>query len=70
MTHEDHDVIVERDGSGTGAGVIAGVIVVLALVFVLWFLALGPGRGAFGGNSKNPDINVNVSVPTAQPHSS
>jgi hypothetical protein len=35
MTHEHHDVIVERDtsgdGSGAGAGVIVGVIVVLAL---------------------------------------
>ncbi len=65
MTHEDHDtVVVERGGSGMGA--IVGVIVVLLLLAGFWYFALGPGKGTFSGTS-DPNINVNVSVPTAAP---
>jgi hypothetical protein len=70
MTHDhDHDVVVDNRGSGVGA--ILGVIVIIALIVGIWYFAFGPGQGAFGGTTDQPnDINVNVELPSVAPDAS
>ena len=63
MTH-DHDVIVEREGTGVGTilGIILAVIVVLAIV---WFFFLGgsnPGTNN-GGGTDQTDITIEQPAP-------
>jgi hypothetical protein len=67
--HDHHDVIVEDRGGGIGT--ILGVIVILALLVGIWYFALGPGQGTFGGTTdRGNDINVDVNLPSAAPASS
>ncbi len=68
MAHEHDREVIVSDG-GSGFGVIVGVILVIALLAGIWFFALGPGSSSTSGTGQ-PDINVDVSVPTAQPASS
>ena len=61
----DHDVVVDNRGSGIGS--ILAVIVVLAILAGIWYFALGPGQGTFGGTTNDgTDINVNVEVPSVE----
>ena len=72
-THDDHDTVVVRDGGGSGAGMIVGVILVVALLAAIWYFALGPGQGTFGGDDVNvnvpEDMNVDVNMPSDAPAS-
>jgi hypothetical protein len=61
-------VVVERGGSGLGA--ILGIIVIAILAVGIWYFAFGPGQGAIGGGTSNPDINVNVELPSVAPAAS
>jgi hypothetical protein len=75
MAEHDREVIIHDDhGSGSGVGVIVGVLLVLVVVLALWFVAFGPGRGAFSGDrsndNANPNINVDVNLPTIAPDAS
>lgn len=67
--HDDHDVVVV-DRSGGGMGTILGVIVVALLLVGIWYFAFGPGQGTFGGSTDQPNINVNVELPSAAPEGS
>ena len=64
---DHHDVIVQDRGSGVGA--ILAVILIIALAIGVWYFALGPGQGTFGGSTTNngTDINVNVELPSVEP---
>ena len=67
MTHDhgSHDVIVEDRGGGIGT--ILGVIVIIALLAGIWYFALGPGQGTFGGTTDSgTDINVDVNLPSVE----
>ena len=61
-------VIVERRGSGLGT--ILGIIVIAILAVGIWYFAFGPGQGAFGGGTTNPDVNVNIELPSVAPAAS
>ncbi len=72
MTYEPpHDREVIVDDRGSGVGMILGVVVVIALLIGIWYFAMGPGQGVFGGSSDQPNkINVNVNLPSTGPASS
>jgi len=67
---EDRETVVV-DNRGSSFGTILGIIVIAALLVGIWYFAFGPGQGTFSGSSTDqPNINVNVSVPSAQPNGS
>jgi len=68
-TDRDRDVVVV-DRRGSGLGTILGVIVIAILAVGIWYFAFGPGQGTFSGETGNPDVNVNVELPSAAPEGS
>jgi hypothetical protein len=68
-TDPDRDVVVV-DRRGSGLGTIVGVIVIAILAIGIWYFAFGPGQGSFDGGTDNPDINVNVELPSVAPGAS
>jgi hypothetical protein len=67
---EDRDTVVV-DNRGSGLGTILGIVVIAALLVGIWYFAFGPGQGTFnGGSTDQPNINVDVNLPSAQPNGS
>ena len=66
----EHDTVVV-DNRGSSLGTILGIIVIAALLVGIWYFAFGPGQGTFnGGTTEQPNINVDVNLPSAQPNGS
>lgn len=69
MSHEhDRETVVVREG-GSGAGMILGIIAIILVVAAIWYFALGPGAGTFGGDQTQEGPNVNIEVPVEAPSS-
>lgn len=62
----DRDTIVVKDG-GSGMGLIVGIIAIIAIVAVVWYVALGPGANAQGGDG---GTTINVELPSIAPQGS
>ena len=64
MTDRDtRDTVVVTDrGGSSSSGIILGIVVIILVLAGLWFFVLG------GGNSgtSNPDINVDVNLPSVE----
>jgi len=67
---DPHRDVVVVDRRGSGLGTILGVIVIAILAVGIWYFAFGPGQGTFSGDTSNPDINVNVELPSVAPEGS
>ena len=57
-------VVVNSDGGNSGATMLIAIVVLIVVLALGWYFFLGPGANTQGGN---PDINVDVNVPTAAP---
>ena len=62
---DQHDTIVVKEG-GSSAGVIVGIIALILVLGAGWYFLLGPGAGS----TSQPDINVNVELPSVAPDAS